>query len=155
MYSYGLYNLPDSSLHGILQVRTLEYVAVHISGYLPHSGFELMSPASPVLSGWFFTPEQSAMAYKSGIGDCWTEATRWRGYIYIYSWCMLCGKNPPNIVENYPPFRNKNKFLKKVWLNELYKWLKWWVLFLTFKEETRNLHHFGYFKIVYISGHSY
>ena len=68
---------------------------------------------------------------------------------------LLCGRNKHKSVENYPPSENKNKYLQKVWLNEQYKWLKWQVLFLTFKEETRNLHYFGYFKIVYLSGHSY
>ena len=36
---------PDSSVHGILQARILEWVAIPFSGDLPDSGIEPRSPA--------------------------------------------------------------------------------------------------------------
>ena len=43
-----------SSAHGILQTRTLEWVAISFSRDLPHPGIK---PISPTLAGWFFTAE--------------------------------------------------------------------------------------------------
>ena len=43
---------PGSPVPGILQARTLEWVAISFSGDLPDSGMEL---ASPSLAGRFFT----------------------------------------------------------------------------------------------------
>ena len=48
---------PGSSGHGIFQTRILEWVAISSSRYLPHSGIELASLASPALAGGFFTTE--------------------------------------------------------------------------------------------------
>ena len=48
---------PGSSGHGIFQTRILEWVALYSSRYLPHSGIELASLASPALAGGFFTTE--------------------------------------------------------------------------------------------------
>ena len=45
---------PGSSVHGILQARTLEWVAISSSGDLPNPGIEL---ASPALADRFFTTE--------------------------------------------------------------------------------------------------
>ena len=44
------WSLPDFSVHGILQARILEWVAIPPSGDLPHPGTELMSLASPALA---------------------------------------------------------------------------------------------------------
>ena len=38
-----------SSLHGIFQARTLEWVAIFFSGGLPDPGIELECPVSPAL----------------------------------------------------------------------------------------------------------
>ena len=46
-----------SSVHGILQARILEWVAICSSGDLPHPGFEPVSPVAPALAGEFFTIE--------------------------------------------------------------------------------------------------
>ena len=46
---------PGSSVHGILQARILEWVAVPSSGDLPDPGIEPMSLMSPALAGGFFT----------------------------------------------------------------------------------------------------
>ena len=45
---------PASSVHGILQARILEWVAISFSRDLPDPGIE---PASPALAGGFFTTE--------------------------------------------------------------------------------------------------
>ena len=50
------YSLPSSSLHGILQARVLEWVAMGSSpGDLPDSGIEPLSITSPALADKFFT----------------------------------------------------------------------------------------------------
>ena len=46
------YSLPDSSVHGISQARTLEWIATSLSEDLPGPGIE---PMSPMLAGMFFT----------------------------------------------------------------------------------------------------
>ena len=46
-------SLPDSSVHGILQARILQYPP----GALPNSRIESMSPVSPALAGGLFTTE--------------------------------------------------------------------------------------------------
>ena len=46
-----------SSVHGILQARILEWVAISSSRDLPDPGIEPTSPASPELAGRFFTTE--------------------------------------------------------------------------------------------------
>ena len=61
-------SLPGSSVHGILQARTLEWVAVPSSGDLPEPGVEPMSLA---LAGRFFTTSATwevplEMALKAG-----------------------------------------------------------------------------------------
>ena len=44
---------PDSSIHGIAQVRILEWVPFPSPGNLPDPGIK---PASPALTGGFFLP---------------------------------------------------------------------------------------------------
>ena len=46
------YNMPGSSVHGILQARILEWVS---PGDLPTPGMEPTSLMSPALAGGFFT----------------------------------------------------------------------------------------------------
>ena len=43
------YSLPGSSVHGILQTRILEWVAMPSSRDLPDPGIEPMSPVAPAL----------------------------------------------------------------------------------------------------------
>ena len=47
---------PGSSLHGILQARILEWVAISFSRDLPDTGIQ---PASPVLAGGFFSLDET------------------------------------------------------------------------------------------------
>ena len=46
---------PGSSVHGILQARILEWIAMPPPGDLPEPGVEPMSIMFPVLAGVFFT----------------------------------------------------------------------------------------------------
>ena len=46
---------PGSPVHGILQARTLEWVAVSSSRECPDPGMEFTSLTSPALAGTFFT----------------------------------------------------------------------------------------------------
>ena len=49
------YSPPDFSLHGILQARKLEWVAMPFSRGSSQPGIEPMSLTSPALAGGFFT----------------------------------------------------------------------------------------------------
>ena len=51
------YNPPGSSVHGILQARTLEWVAISSSRDLPDPGIKPTSLASPALAGRSFPTE--------------------------------------------------------------------------------------------------
>ena len=46
-----------SSVHGIIQARILEWVAISFSRDIPNSGIELKSPVSLSLERGFFTTE--------------------------------------------------------------------------------------------------
>ena len=46
---------PGSSVHGVLQARTLEWVAIPLSRDPPHPGIEPEFLMSPALAGEFFT----------------------------------------------------------------------------------------------------
>ena len=48
------YSLPGSSVHGILQARILEWVAIPSSRGSFQSGIEPAPPVSPALAGRFF-----------------------------------------------------------------------------------------------------
>ena len=60
---------PGSSVHGILQARILEQIAVSPPGDLPDPGIEPMSPVSPASAGRFFTttPPEMQMAWKQNL----------------------------------------------------------------------------------------
>ena len=49
------YSLPVSSVHGILQARILEWVAMSTFRDLPDPGIKPESPSSPALAGEIFT----------------------------------------------------------------------------------------------------
>ena len=51
------YSLPGSSVHGILQARILEWVAISSSRGASRLGMEPVSPVSPALASSFFTAE--------------------------------------------------------------------------------------------------
>ena len=62
------HSLPGSSVHGILQARTLEWVAMSSSRDLPNSGIEPTSPISPALAGEFFTTSATWEVYFRHVG---------------------------------------------------------------------------------------
>ena len=55
---------PGSSVHGILQARTLEWVVDLPAEDLPDPGIEPRSLASPALAGRFFTSSGTREAHK-------------------------------------------------------------------------------------------
>ena len=55
------YSLPGSSVHGILQARILEWVAIPFSEDLPDLGIEPRSLTSPALAVEFFTTSTTCL----------------------------------------------------------------------------------------------
>ena len=49
------YSPPDSSVHGILQARILQWIAMCSSGDIPDPGIELVSLMTPALAGRYCT----------------------------------------------------------------------------------------------------
>ena len=64
--------LPGSPVHGILQARILEQVAVPSSGDLPNPGIKPMSLTSPALAERFFTTSVT-----------WEALLLWYYYIFM------------------------------------------------------------------------
>ena len=58
---------PDSSVHGILQAKILEFVAISFSRGSSDPGIKPMSPEYPALAGGFFT---TLLPGKHGDGGC-------------------------------------------------------------------------------------
>ena len=56
-------SLPGSSVHGILQARILEWVAISFSKGSSDPGIEPKSPMSPALGSRFFTTEPSGKPF--------------------------------------------------------------------------------------------
>ena len=56
---------PGSSVHGILQARTLEWIAMPFSMDLPNQGIKPTSLMSPALAGGFFTTSTTWKAQES------------------------------------------------------------------------------------------
>ena len=52
-------SLPGSSVHGILQARILEWVAISSPGDLPNPGIKPVFPVSPALQADSLTTEQT------------------------------------------------------------------------------------------------
>ena len=71
------YSPPDSSVHGILQARIVEWVAMPTSGNLPDPGIKPGSLKSPALAGGFFTTSTTWEA-QEGIGAAAAAATKSR-----------------------------------------------------------------------------
>ena len=61
---------PGSSVHGILQVRILEWVTMPFSRDLPDPGIEPASLMSPVLAGRFFTTSATWAVLGAVKGHC-------------------------------------------------------------------------------------
>ena len=56
------YSLPGSSVHGILQARTLSGLPCLPPGTLPNPGIKTVSVMSPALGGGFFTTRAARTA---------------------------------------------------------------------------------------------
>ena len=49
-----------------------------------------------------------------GWGGEWEGGSRGRGHMYAYAWfTLLYGRNQHNIIQHYPPIKNKVKKKKK------------------------------------------
>ena len=67
------YSPPGASVHGVLQTRTLEWVAISFSREFPDPGMEPLSLTAPALVGGFFTTSAT-----------WeTQHRRWKCFIVI------------------------------------------------------------------------
>ena len=62
------HSLPGSSIHGILQARKLEWVAMPSSGDLPDPGIDRTSLWSPALAGRFLTTSVTWEAHQKLVG---------------------------------------------------------------------------------------
>ena len=67
------YSPPDSSVHGILQARILEWLPCPPPGDLPNPEIEPVSPAPPALTGGLFTTEPPGKPLVQNI-QCLIEA---------------------------------------------------------------------------------
>ena len=70
-------NLPGSSVHGILQARILEPIAIPFSRNLPNPGIEPASLRSPALAGGFFT-----------TSAIWEATLKYSGSIKAHGGCL-------------------------------------------------------------------
>ena len=90
-------SLPGSSVHGIIPARIPEQLPFPAPGNLPDPGIQSAPPASPVLSGGFFTTEQSgkpsSRQQKHLISSLpWTNRCPWSfSFLQPLSWqvCIL------------------------------------------------------------------
>ena len=71
---------PGSSVHGILQARILEWVAMPFSGDIPNPGIE---PRSPALAGRLFTTITTWEAYCKGSSCLFKKKTTTLFYLFI------------------------------------------------------------------------
>ena len=94
-------SLPGSSVHGILQARILQWVAISFSGELPDPGMEPSSLLSPTLAGGFFSPEPPG-----------SPARRPSFYFIPHSW-ILTGTPPPSkniITMDFIDLKKRNEY---------------------------------------------
>ena len=64
--------MPGSSVHGILQARILEWVAISSPGDPPNRGIE---PGTPTLQADFLPSELQYTANISAIADCFLQTS--------------------------------------------------------------------------------
>ena len=101
------YSPLSSSVHGILQARIPEWVALPFSGDLPDPGTEPMSLASPSLAGGFFT----------------TSAT----------WKVQQDRSHPNHKISYMARNTRNR-LTKMWQNIYNAYNRKWLISIISQE---------------------
>ena len=89
-----VYSLPGSSVHGILQARILEWVAISSSRGSPNSVIKLESLTFPALARRFFTTRatwEALIIY--GYAHIWSNYLEYcKGRINIQESCSLRGK---------------------------------------------------------------
>ena len=77
--------LPDSSIHGSLQARTLEYVAISSPGDLPGPEIEPLSLMSPTLAGRILTTSTTWKAQYTNY-----KFINIYLFIYLYMFLYVC-----------------------------------------------------------------
>ena len=104
------YKWPGSSVHGIIQARILEWVAVPPPGDLPDPGIEPVSLMFPALAVWFFTTSATWEALKYNVYTLFTNL----GLVYLTAFLIalfgfLLGIEKPNkskevhsVLSSYP-----------------------------------------------------
>ena len=87
----------------------LEWVATSSSSGASWPKYQTMSPASPVLPGWFFTTEPSGKAGHCSLLSCiqlfvtpWTAACQ-ASLPFIISWCLLKLTSIESVMPSKPP----------------------------------------------------
>jgi len=73
--THGLYSLPGSSVHRILQVRTLEWVTVSFSRGSSHPGTE---PGSPALQADSLPSEPPVLIWQEQHREVLKSVLRWK-----------------------------------------------------------------------------
>ena len=76
---------PDSSVHGILQARTREWVAMPSSRAFLDPGIELASLVSPALASGFFTTSTTWEAHKRVQTDTCTQMHTTRRHTHTHA----------------------------------------------------------------------
>ena len=102
-------SLPGSSVHGILQVRILEWVATSSLGNLPNPGIEPMSLMSPVLAGGFFTT--------SATWEVQTGSKLWKEYgkaIYCHPAYLISMRSTPCEMLGWMTHKLESRFLGEI-----------------------------------------
>ena len=81
------YSPLGSSLHGILQARLLEWVAMPSSRDLPNPGIEPTSLTSPALAGGLFTTYATWEALPDTL--LFTKPQAFFRFPHVFHWCPL------------------------------------------------------------------
>ena len=83
------HSLPGSSVHGILQGRILEWVAISPQGHIPDPGIKPISPASPALAGRFFTTSSTWLCERKWVILSYLHKLVWKNKL-IEAWLDGC-----------------------------------------------------------------
>ena len=88
-------NLPGSTVHGILQAKILEPVAISSPGDLPNPGIELVSLESPALAGGFFATGATMrmLSFFLIFLALWGLSLGRQGSFFLFS-CGMCNIIP-------------------------------------------------------------
>ena len=134
------YSLSDSSVHGILKTRILEWewVAIFPSGDLSHPGIELMSLTSPALAGGFFTNSATWEAENIQIlmtTNAWGRSI-WTDFLKC-SWIMRIFSVPYQYSQNFSQLRGVSL--------SIIIWVRWPILWVSMERNGPPFNIWTYF----------